>query len=216
MTTISSSYCPVKLNKTYRIGLAVLAASVLMVLGSNEYHSASAQPQDGEAAPALSNGEQEEEETRGEMVHSNERGYTVTLNDVTWRNRFKWAAQVIVAPERLDELVPIYMYALDDACGPKTTCTLTALDIPANPDLHVGVAISEDMDNREIWKARPLSIRDFESLIQSASSNGSNSPYIVLSRPFVRARAEGNFWVSERDWQDGLERSQSLPLGTSQ
>ena len=187
-TTLSNSRTE-KLYEALLIGLVAFAVGLLPIFGHTKYHSAWAQSQDDGDGPASQ--------------------YTVTLNDVTWGNRFKWAAQAIVAPERLEGLVPIYVYKMDDIKN-------NSFEISKYPDLHVGVAGNEKNVDREVWKARPVPPARIQTLIENYSSKGSDGgypPYIVSSKPLAGGSVVENLWIPERAWQEGLERARQGGLG---
>lgn len=203
----------VEIRKIPLKGLAMIAIGLLLTFMCTEYHSVWAQSRNDENGATSQIGSQGEGNPRT-TIRPRANEYTVRLNGITWRNRLKWAAQAIVAPERLNDLVSIYVYELDDLCESTTDCVVfSELSTSENSDLRVGVAVSED-ETQEIWRAQPLSRQDFDELIEGSSSDG-DFPYVVLSIPLARVRAERNLWVSERDWQDGLSRAQSSPLRAS-
>ena len=190
-TTLSNSPTE-KLYEALLIGLVAFAVGLLPIFGHTKYHSAWAQPQDDGGGPTSQ--------------------YTVTLNDVTWGNRFKWAAQAIVAPERLEGLVPIYVYKMDGI-------EEQFFEISRYPDLHVGVAVNEKSADREVWKARPVPPAHIGTLIESYSAKGSDggdSPYIVSSKPLAGGPVVENLWIPERAWQEGLEKARQGDLDRAQ
>ena len=122
--------------------------------------------------------------------------YPVRLNDVTLRNQIVWAAQAYVAPERLEEVVPLFVYKYDEVVE-----QLSALyDESSYTELYLGLAIQEsceDENNQDVWRVKPLhSFSD--SLLNNNDKN--SCLYIASSKPFEEVSAVENLWTAERNW----------------
>ena len=200
------------------IGLAAYVVCLLLIFGSIGYQSSWAQDQGGESNSINGNQEETTLYTTEQMTGYLE--YPVTLNNVTLGNRITWAAQAIVAPERLEDLVPIYVYNRNDAQG-----IVSAYPLSDYPNLHVGVAVNVEGADQEIWRARPVSPGEFDILVTTFAGETGNGvgdslsigdySYIVSSRPIDGVSAVQQLWIPERDWQDGLNQAQQFFSGAA-
>ena len=184
-----------------RAVLNEFSVGILLVLGLTGNHSSWAQSCQG--GPQNTN----QSEQSAAAVGS----YPIRLNDVTLRNQVTWAAQAFVAPERLEGLVPLYVYETDE----DNAQSLRGLfdNVPANTDLHLGVAIhvrGGENDQPEIWIAKPYRSID-ELFAELGGENGvadgnddAGSLCIVSSRSLGEVPAVENLWIPEVDWQNGL------------
>lgn len=125
--------------------------------------------------------------------------YPIQLNDVTFTNMIKWAAQAYVAPERLEEIIPLFVYQAEDM--------LAALgDEEGNLELYLGVAIQHPSDDeypRSVWMARPI---DEDESTELFLSTRSSTERIVASRQLEDVEPEETLWVSESVWNRYLNR----------
>lgn len=196
---VSNSYV-VGLRKMSLNGVVTVVVSLLLVFGHLEFRIAWAQ------------GDGDTEMNLKETVHSAvEKGLGVTLNEITWKDKSKWAFQAIIIPERLQEYIPIYVY-------PWNGKIISKYEIqPASFDLYIGVADmfrdSSDED-KMTWKALPFPPQAFETILRSEDGrasvdDGDGSPYLVSSKPIAGMQEEQRLWVQKGNWEDGLNQIQS-------
>ena len=191
MMTSVPSHRAARRRRAPLAGLVVFVIGLLLVFGTMEQHLSRAQDDGGgttetNAVQGETNVNAEEQCVEGEE-------YPVTLNDVTWKDRIKWAAQAVVAPERLSELIPIYTYVYADVRDPIV-----------NDEIYIGFAMVRDINGNEEWRVRPLPPRD----INASSDIG--ECYLASSSPILDQHEAGRFWVSEKEWERGLEQVQAI------
>ena len=161
--------------------------------------------------------------------------FAVTLNDVTLANQVMWTAQAIVAPERLSGLVPLHVYRMDRSDLDSILSAYARRDDTPEPDWHLGVAIVEEYQDSDVWRARPLG--GFGGGFggdgggdgggdsggsdgggfgggfggDGGGDGGGDSCYIVSSKPLAGLSEVENLWVPEGDWQQGLLHQNAMP-----
>ena len=188
-----------------RVGIIEFSVGIILVLGLTVSYSSWAQ----ECQTDLWNTDQYEQ------YPPDVANYPIRLNDVTLVNQITWAAQAFVAPERLEGLVPLYVYEAD---GTNVETLLQEIGNASESDnLHFGVAIyiwDEQRDQQEVWRARPYhSHADLGDLLTPefgagggavAANDDPDSLCIVLSRRLEDIPAVEKLWIPEVDWQIGL------------
>ncbi len=160
-----------------------LVGALLLVFGVTANH------------PSWSQGD-DNEETRT----SNDE-YPVQLNDVTFANIITWAAQAYVAPERLEQVVPLFVY-------PEENITHDALDNDSgNSKLYLGMAIQDSGDDglsHNVWRARPIELSELTNRSHAGSS------HIVASIQLEDVDPVDTLWVSESVWNS--RTASDLPI----
>ena len=200
MVKFSSNLCIVDQRRIPLFHVMIIVASLSLILGHIEFRSAWAQD---DSNPDVNLKEQ--------IRYADEKGLAVTLNDVTWANKSQWAFQAIIAPERLRDIAPIYVYPWNAGIIGKYDSRL------ADTDLYVGVAakFSKSADGEEItWKALPLSPHNLEIALRNENERTSvdsndDFPYIVSSKPIADMQEVQTLWIQKGYWEDGLSRTLS-------
>ena len=192
-----------------RVGITDIAVGIMLVFGLIANHSARAQQCQGD----LWNTDQYENH------FPDVTDYPIRLNDVTFGNQITWADQAFVAPERLEGLVPLYVYETDQTNIENLLQELgNALE---NDNLYISVAIymsGEQEDQPEVWRSRPYhSQADLGNLLVPeygarggtvAANDELDSLCIVSNRRLGDVPAVEKLWIPEVDWQNGLAQVQ--------
>ena len=200
-------------HKTALIALTVLMPIVLF-FGYVEHRSAWAESHDVQIQCRASTRSHEQNTLNWlneNLSSADERGCTVTLEDVTFATTVFWSFQAAIAPENLD-FIPIYSYPLPSDGSQlhlsieNLTRGLRTENFLGGPDWYVGIARNFSNDGNDVWRALPLSdqdVRDAVVGLQSESSGGSDSNplYIVSSKPIPGVEEDRRLWVSENKKQ---------------
>ena len=202
MARFALNLCIVGLRRIPLIHVITIIASLSLILGHIEFRSSWAQDDSNRDV-----------NLKEQVRYADAKGLAVTLNDVTWVNKSQWAFQAIVAPERLREITPIYVYPWNAGTIWKYNFGLD------NADLYVGLAdkFSKSIDGEEItWKALPLSPHNFEITLRNENERTSvdssdDFPYIVSSKPIADMQEIQTLWIQKGYWEDGLSRTLSEP-----
>ena len=196
-----------------RVGITELAVGAMLVIGLTASHSSWAQQ--CQRALYLEKGAEHSQ---------NAVNYPIILSDVTLGNQITWAAQAFVAPERLEGLVPLYVYETD--MNGVESLVKTFEDVPKGGKLHLGWAIymkDGQGDKQEVWRARPYSPDQNLGTARSATESGagdeiqaesadSYSLCIVSSKRLGDVPAVEELWIPEAKWQEGeVEWRKGLP-----
>lgn len=216
MRTSTSSCRIMNLYRISLLSMVSVAVCLMLVFGYIGFHSAWAQ--DDRSSSNVIDLSQEGDNGSGGLsntAHLAEPDGLVILNDVTWRDRIIWAAQAVVAPERLSGLIPMYAYQIDMIQNVQSGLGGEF----AQDAAYIGFARASDSDgDRRPRRVLPLPRQYIDENIHSdigsfgASGQGESSPFIhvVLSSPVPDQPEAGRFWVSEQEWERGLEQIQAI------
>ena len=129
---------------------------------------------------------------------------SVALHDITWVDQLKWATQVIVAPERLRDVAPVYVYparVYEEIGG-----------IAAIRDSKVRVGIARKLSETE-WQALPLSSMYADDIDEMAEKEqiedidavfDDNQKYIFFSKRLRDVPEYEMLWASWSSIRDFL------------
>ncbi len=129
---------------------------------------------------------------------------SVNPDPVTLGDQVTWSFLALLAPERLEDGIPLYAYSWDDAFD-----ILEGANAGSIVDLgwHVGAA----MKAGDEWKAYPVPaqemelgqiagiLRDTEDAVQDFSN-----PHVVSNIPLAGLSIKERLWIPREDWLNAL------------
>jgi len=127
---------------------------------------------------------------------------SVTLNEVTLVDKIRWGAQAVLAPRRLDNLVPLYAYPSGDMDIREFIAALSR-EIEA-ADFRIGRAAVQNQQGHDVWRGSPLvelagRLSDPDSLASSLNPciNAQNIDlWYVVSEPLDNYNVDPTpFWA---------------------
>lgn len=164
-------------------------------------------------------------------VSSSETEHHITLNDITFWDVSRWAILAIIAPELLDDVVPVYSYRIDDVLSIFGNDS-NSISNP-NITMYLGLARQSDGSNGEDnspWVARPYNNENLRRIfnenyvLQSngshghddqSSGSGSDSTlvysHVVSIEPIDNIEPIARFWVDLADWTAAQHNQLVLP-----
>ena len=151
----------------------------------------------------------------------------ITINDITFWDVSRWAILAIIAPELLDDVIPIYLYDVEDVR--PIIADDSNFIFNTNITLYLGLARqsngSNDEDNPS-WIARPYTRENLMRIFNdnnARQSNGSNDEddqsssnepdftqvysRVVSIEPIESIKPIDRFWVNTADWTAGPGQS---------
>ncbi|MCY4240871.1 MAG: hypothetical protein OXD36_03915 [Rhodobacter sp.] len=136
---------------------------------------------------------------------------SVNLDTVTLGDQVTWSFLALLAPERLEDGIPLYAYSWDDAFD-----ILEGANAGTKVDLgwHVGAA----MRAGDEWKAYPVPaqemelgeiagiLRSKEDILRSKEDvvQDSSNPYVVSNIPLAGPSIKERLWIPREDWLNAL------------
>ncbi len=162
--------------------------------------------------------EQEDQEQMNSVLSR-----TVLLNPITVGDQVVWAFQALLAPELLEEAVPLYAYSPEHALNLLARAPEQVAEYEIDLSWHVGTAFRADDDQ---WEAYPVPAQGetMARILQHLSNQQSRGDlshlqsevmsdypdhYIVSNLPLANLGIEEKFWIPKADWSDALS---SIPI----
>ena len=154
---------------------------------------------------------------------------TVTLNPVTLGDQLAWSFQALVAPDRLEEGVPLYAYTLHDALNILEHGDVA--DAGMDQGWYVGTAVlrgdqweaypvlAQGRTLAEIWQSlnhqsgvTASSLMSDARVTSAEAKSGDAVSYLVSNRPLVGLNIEEKLWISRTHWLNALSAASAEEL----
>ena len=137
----------------------------------------------------------------------------LSLDTITWFDRIKWSAQVIVAPEGLDDVLTVYLYTDTD---PKLTDFFAKNNIRSFSTWYVGRAYEGESG----WTIEPLDSDEVGDCLQGSATGAPGQLWkkcfnidesdsrqgVVSNTSFSGVRATAKLWGNTSSWDEVYKR----------
>lgn len=142
------------------------------------------------------------------FVQSSEHGADLTedgsvrLNEITLTDQLSWSVLKIVAPERLQEIVPVYIYTVENTRGDSEELPKPCLEL-AFQDPDAGTICFYGEVRTELDQDHTLDFFD----VTLPSSNGGR---LALNHRVPDNRPENILWMSRHAWLEAVQRQEQF------
>lgn len=132
---------------------------------------------------------------------------TVELHDITLADQLSWSVLKIIAPERLREIVPVYIYQADDLRNSTSEALTSCLDLVRDqPDYGIICAYGRSNGDGSENTLGSLEFTTAETFVFN-DGEAATPTNIALNHRFPDIPPDDVLWMSRHSWSDAVRDS---------